>query len=82
MSFLSSKPPPNILKDDSFILSLEVIIPDNKKLTPIFYDKMTHLAYHFVTMNELMDMFYENKELIDVVCVCSRSPDQEGMPEL
>ena len=59
---------PKILKDESFFLSLEGIISNNKKLTPICHDKMTHLAYNCVTMNELMDKFYENTELGDVIC--------------
>ena len=40
----------------------------NKTLTPICHDKIIHLAYHCVTMNELMDIFYEKTELSDLVC--------------
>ena len=29
---------------------------------------MKHLAYHCVTMNELMDKFYENTDLSDLIC--------------
>ena len=40
----------------------------NKELTPICHHNMTYLAYHCVTMNELMDIFYEKTELSDVIC--------------
>ena len=59
---------PKILKYDSFILLLEGIASNNNKMMPIYHDKMTHLAYHCVTTNELMDTFYENTELSDVIC--------------
>ena len=38
-----------------------------------FNDKMTHLAYKYVTMKELMDTFYEKTDLSDVICEnCSK----------
>ena len=44
-----------------------------RKLRPISHDKMTHLTKHCVTMNELIDMFYEKTELSDVICEgCSK----------
>ena len=52
---------------------MEGITSNYKKLTPICHDKLTHLAHHFVTMNELMDTFYENIDLSDVICEnCSK----------
>ena len=29
---------------------------------------MTHLTHHYVSMNELMDKFYEKADLNDVIC--------------
>ena len=34
---------------------------------PISNDKMTHLANNCVTMDELMDKFYEKTDLSDVI---------------
>ena len=48
-------------------MSLEGIIYKNRILTPISHDKMTNLAYHCVTMKELMYKFNENKYLSDVI---------------
>ena len=48
-------------------MSLEGIIYKNRILTPISNDKMTHLAYHCVTMKELMYKFNENKYMSDVI---------------
>ena len=59
---------PKVLKYDSFIMSLEVIRSKNKKLTSICHDKMNNLAKNCVTMNELMDKFYENIDLSDLIC--------------
>ena len=44
-----------------------------RKLTPISHDKMTHLVKHCVTMNELMDKFYDNTDMSYVICEeCSK----------
>ena len=59
---------PKLSKDDSFIIPLGEISPKKKKLIPISHDKMTHLAKNCVTMNDLMDKFYEKTELSDVIC--------------
>ena len=59
---------PKVLKDNSYIMSLEVITSNNKKLTPICHDKMTYLENNCETINKLMNEFYENIELSDVIC--------------
>ena len=65
---------PKILKDDLFILSLEGIKLNDKNLTPIYHDKMTHLAINCVTMKELMDKYDEKTDMSDVICGnCSKT---------
>ena len=52
---------------------MEGIKSKDKILKPVFRDKMTHLAYHCVIMNELMDKFYEKIDMSDVICEkCSK----------
>ena len=54
-------------------MSLEGITLNNKHFTLICNDKMKHMAYHCVTVNEFMDNFYENIELSDIICKkCSK----------
>ena len=55
------------------MMSLEGITSNNKNFTLICHDKMKHTAYYCVTVNELMDNFYENTELSDIICEkCSK----------
>ena len=47
-------------------MSLDGITLNNKKI-PICQDKITHLSLNYATMKELLDTFYEKKELRDLI---------------
>ena len=70
MSYLSCKK--KLLKDDSFIMSLEEISQEEKHLRPISHEKKTHLGKSFVTMTVLMVKFY--KKLILVMLYVNNAP--------
>ena len=57
-----------ISKELSFILSLDQNFEYGKNLRQISHEKKTHLGKSCVTMNDLMNKFYETNELSDVIC--------------
>ena len=52
-----------ILKDDYFIILLDIITLNNKQ-APFCRDKMTYLAMNCVTMKELLDKLHEKQSWV------------------
>ena len=69
-----AKKSPNVFNNFSFILTLEEISQNGKRMRSISHEKMNHLGKSCVKMMDFMENMYETTELSDVICdECTKS---------